>query len=83
MANHQMIENRTFGEIVVGETASISRQLTEHDLASFAAVSGEIDVPGDKAAIGGPMAHGMLGGALISTVLANRLPGPGTVYLRQ
>ena len=83
MANHQTIANRTFDEIEVGESASISRRLTEHDLASFAAVAGDIDAHGGRPSIEGPVAHGMLGGALISTVLASRLPGPGTVYRRQ
>ncbi len=31
----------------------------------------------------GVIAHGMLGGALISAVLGTRLPGPGTIYLGQ
>ena len=83
MASHQLVENRTFDEIEVGETASISRRLTEHDLASFAAVSGEIGTHGSDSSLDDPVAHGMLGGALISTVLGTRLPGPGTVYLRQ
>ena len=83
MATHQLVENRTFDEIAVGEAASISRRLTEHDLASFAAVSGEIDTHGSDPSLDGPVAHGMLGGALISAVLGTRLPGPGTHYLRQ
>ena len=29
------------------------------------------------------IAHGMWGGALISTVLGTELPGPGTIYLGQ
>jgi acyl dehydratase len=29
------------------------------------------------------IAHGMWGGALISTLLGTKLPGPGTIYLNQ
>ena len=29
------------------------------------------------------IAHGLWGGALISTVLGTKLPGPGTIYLSQ
>ncbi|MBV9108927.1 MAG: MaoC family dehydratase, partial [Gemmatimonadetes bacterium] len=32
---------------------------------------------------GGRIAHGMLTASFISTVLAMRLPGPGTIYLGQ
>jgi 3-hydroxybutyryl-CoA dehydratase len=32
---------------------------------------------------GGRIAHGMLSAGFISTVLAMRLPGPGTIYLAQ
>jgi phosphotransacetylase/acyl dehydratase len=83
MANDQLIENRTFDEIAVGETASLSRTLTEHDIASFAAVSGGIGRAEPVDELSGVVAHGMLGSALISTVLGTRLPGPGTIYLRQ
>ncbi|HMR33701.1 MAG TPA: bifunctional enoyl-CoA hydratase/phosphate acetyltransferase [Geminicoccaceae bacterium] len=83
MVSHQLVENRTFDEIEVGETASVSRRLTEHDLASFAAVSGGMGTGTADIPLDGPVAHGMLGGALISTVLGTRLPGPGTLYLRQ
>jgi len=29
------------------------------------------------------IAHGFLSASLISTVIANKLPGPGSIYLRQ
>jgi 3-hydroxybutyryl-CoA dehydratase len=32
---------------------------------------------------GGRVAHGMLSAGLISAVLGTRLPGPGSIYLRQ
>ena len=32
---------------------------------------------------GGRIAHGMLSAGFISAVLANHLPGPGTIYLSQ
>ena len=32
---------------------------------------------------GGRIAHGMLSAGFISAVLANKLPGPGTIYLGQ
>jgi len=85
----ETIENRTFDEIVVGDKASVSRTLTQDDIQLFARVSGDVNpahVDADYAA--GDMfhhviAHGLWGGALISSVLGTELPGPGTIYLSQ
>jgi phosphate acetyltransferase len=69
------IENRTFDEIAIGDSASLSRTLSKDDIALFAVMSGEVN----PAFIG----HGMWGGGLVSAVLGARLPGPGTIYLGQ
>lgn len=37
----EYIENRTFEEITVGETATLTRVLTKDDILLFAAVSGD------------------------------------------
>ncbi len=87
--NADWIENRTFDEIHVGDTASLSRTLTPDDIALFAAMSGDVNpahVDPDYAQqtrFHGVIAHGMWGGALISTVLGTQYPGPGTIYLSQ
>ncbi|WP_200173899.1 bifunctional enoyl-CoA hydratase/phosphate acetyltransferase [Ectothiorhodospira shaposhnikovii] len=83
------IENRTFDEIRVGEEASIERRLTMDDIKLFAIMSGDVNpahVDEDFAKSSRfqeIIAHGMWGGALISTVLGTELPGPGTIYLGQ
>jgi len=83
------IENRTFDELRVGDTASISRTLTEKDIELFAIMSGDVNpahVDEDFAKsdmFHKIIAHGMWGGALISTVLGTQLPGPGAIYLGQ
>ncbi len=85
----EMIENRTFAEIAIGESASISRKLTADDIALFAAVSGDLNpahLDPNYAArdlFHHVIAHGMWSGSLISAVLGTKLPGPGTIYLRQ
>jgi phosphotransacetylase/acyl dehydratase len=85
----EVLRNRTFDEIAVGDHASIERTLTAADIQLFAAMSGDINpqhIDAEFAAstrYHGVIAHGMWGAALISAVLGTRLPGPGTVYVGQ
>lgn len=85
----QCLTNRTYDEIEVGESASLTRRLTRDDISLFAIMSGDVNPAhlDSEYAAGTPfqevIAHGMWGGALISTVLGTRLPGPGTIYLGQ
>jgi 3-hydroxybutyryl-CoA dehydratase len=73
----------------VGVTASRTRTVTAHDIELFAEASGDTNpVHLDEAYAAGTVfkkriAHGMLTAGLISAVLANDLPGPGTIYLSQ
>jgi phosphate acetyltransferase/phosphate butyryltransferase len=83
------IENRTFDEIQIGETASLARTLSKADIALFAVMSGDVNPAHlDEEFARSDLfhkivAHGMWGGALISTLLGTILPGPGTIYLGQ
>jgi phosphate acetyltransferase len=83
------VENRTFDEINVGDSASLVRTLTRDDISLFAVMSGDVNPAHvDEEYARSDMfhtiiAHGMWGGALISTLLGTRLPGPGTIYLGQ
>jgi len=84
-----LVRNRTFDEIAIGDTASIVRTLTMDDIALFAVMSGDDNPQHLDAEFGaaspyqGVIAHGMWGAALISAVLGTRLPGAGTVYQGQ
>ncbi|MCF7701436.1 bifunctional enoyl-CoA hydratase/phosphate acetyltransferase [Loktanella sp. M215] len=83
------IENRTYAELAVGDTAESVRTLTPRDISLFAVMSGDVNpahVDADYAATDmfhGIIAHGMWGAALISAVLGTQLPGPGTIFLDQ
>jgi phosphate acetyltransferase len=85
----EYIENKTFNEIEVGDTAELSRVLKPQDIELFAVMSGDVnpahvDLEYAKDDIFHKViAHGMWGGALISAVLGTQLPGPGTIYLKQ
>ncbi|MBM3468526.1 MAG: hypothetical protein FJX71_03750 [Alphaproteobacteria bacterium] len=83
------IENKTFDEIKVGDSASLQRKLTFKDLQLFAIVSGDMNPAhldeeyAKSSHFHTIIAHGMWGGSLISAVLGMLLPGPGTIYLSQ
>ena len=72
-----------------GMRATYSKTITESDIVLFAAVSGDnnaMHVNEEFAAttrFGGRIAHGFLTASVISAAVANRLPGPGTIYLSQ
>lgn len=76
-------------DLKLGMTASFAKTITEADLVMFAGVSGDnnaMHVNEEFAAttpFGGRIAHGMLTASVISAAIANKLPGPGTVYLGQ
>jgi phosphotransacetylase/acyl dehydratase len=84
-----LVENRTFDEIEIGESASFARTITRRDIELYAAVTGDanpthLDEAFAQAAnLKGVVAHGMLTAGLISNLLGNRLPGAGTVYVAQ
>ncbi len=86
---HAVIENRTFDEISIGESASLSRAVTQQDIDLFAVVSGDVNPAHMDPAYAETdmfhhvIAHGMLGASLISSVLGTKLPGPGAIYLGQ
>lgn len=85
----QYIENKTFDEIEVGQSAELVRTLKRQDIELFAVMSGDVNPAHvDEEFAKSDMfhkviAHGMWGGALISAVLGTELPGPGTIYLNQ
>lgn len=83
------LENRTYDEIQLGDSASLTRTLTEKDIQVFAIMSGDINPAhvdieyAQSDMFHKIIGHGMWGAALISTVLGTELPGPGTIYLSQ
>ncbi len=73
----------------IGTEAILSRTITEDDILLFALVSGDhnplhLDAEyAERSFFGKRIAHGFLIGSLISAVLGNDLPGPGSIYLSQ
>lgn len=85
----QQLTCHAYADLSVGQTARMSRTISETDVQMFAAVSGDnnpVHLDAEFAAqsrFGERIAHGMLTGALISAAIACNLPGPGSVYLGQ
>jgi 3-hydroxybutyryl-CoA dehydratase len=76
-------------DLEVGMTAHFAKTITEADIILFAGTSGDnnaIHINEEFARttlFGGRIAHGFLTASVISAAVANRLPGPGTVYISQ
>src|SRR5271163_1019143 len=83
------IENRTFDELKVGDTASSAHTVTQRDIDLFATVTGDVNPAHVDPAYAETdmfhhiIIHGMWGAGLISAALGTKLPGPGTIYLGQ
>lgn len=73
----------------VGESASLTRTITEDDVVAFARLTGDTNpLHLDEAyarttRFGRRIAHGLLTAGLISALLGTELPGPGAIYLEQ
>ncbi|MEL6316871.1 MAG: bifunctional enoyl-CoA hydratase/phosphate acetyltransferase, partial [Pseudomonadota bacterium] len=82
-------ENRPYDELSVGDGAELTRLCTTDDVYVFASASGNhnpLHLPehdGDGDGIAEALMPAMWTGSLISAVLGNLLPGPGTRYRSQ
>lgn len=70
-----------------GDTASLTRTITQADVGAFASLSGDTNPVhldpehARRTRFGRPIAHGALLGGLISAAIGTRLPGEGAIYL--
>lgn len=84
-----MAEGKSIDKLKVGDSAQISKKITETDIADFARVTGDFNpvhldqAYAEKTMFKGRIAHGILSVGIISTILGNILPGHGTIYLSQ
>lgn len=73
----------------IGASASRTKLTTDDDVRAFAQASGDTnpvhldDAYAATTQFGRRIAHGMLTASVISAILGNDLPGPGTIYLGQ
>ncbi len=78
-----------FSELYVGQKDSLQKTFTDADVRKFAEITTDVnpihlDEEYAKTSIfGRRIAHGILVSGLISAVIANVLPGPGSIYMGQ
>jgi 3-hydroxybutyryl-CoA dehydratase len=84
-----MAEGKSIHELKVGDSAQISKMITEEVINDFARSTGDFNPIhldqsyAEKTSFKGRIAHGLLSVGLLSTVMGNILPGHGTIYLSQ
>jgi acyl dehydratase len=76
-------------ELSVGQTAEMTREITEDRIQRFAEASDDFnpvhmdEAFASKTAYRGRIAHGLLSASFVSAVVGTMLPGPGSIYLGQ
>jgi len=84
-----VIRDLKFADIKVGDTASMSKTISEYDIYTFAGLTGDFNPVHVNAEFAKStmfkerIAHGMLSVGFISAVLGTSLPGVNTIYLGQ
>lgn len=80
---------KTIDDMKVGDVAEFAKTISESDIYLYAGITGDFNPAHINEAYAAKtffktrIAHGMLLGGFISAILANRLPGPGTIYIKQ
>lgn len=84
-----LIMGFSYDELQLGATAYYTKTITEHDVYSFAGITGDVNpahvnqTGAEAMKLPGRIAHGALTAGLISTALGTKMPGQGCLYLSQ
>ena len=80
---------KTIDQLKVGDTAEFSKTVSESDIYLFAGITGDFNPAhmnesyAKKTFFKTRIAHGMLSAGFISTVIGTKLPGTGSIYIKQ
>jgi 3-hydroxybutyryl-CoA dehydratase len=83
------VSGLTYDDISVGDSAEVSKTISESDVYLFAGITGDMNPAhtneewARRTVFERRIVHGMLVCGLISNVLGNQLPGNGTIYMSQ
>ena len=89
MSDYSAMNGLFLEDLSVGQSAMFGKTVTEADIMAFAGVSGDTNPIhlhegfAKSTRFGQRIAHGMLSGSFISTVIGTKLPGPGAIYVSQ
>lgn len=78
-----------FEELYLGQMVKVKKTFHFEDVKKFAELSGDINPVhldsnfAETTIFKKPIVHGFLFASLISAILANELPGPGSIYIHQ
>lgn len=84
-----MVQDIPFAAVKVGDKASMTKTVSEHDVYTFAGVTGDFNPVhvnnefAKQTMFKERIAHGMLSAGFISAVLGTALPGANTIYMGQ
>ncbi|HWQ61950.1 MAG TPA: MaoC family dehydratase [Negativicutes bacterium] len=84
-----MVQDIPFADVKVGDKASMTKTVSEHDVYTFAGVTGDFNPVhvnnefAKQTMFKERIAHGMLSAGFISAVLGTALPGANTIYMGQ
>lgn len=83
------MQGKTIDQLKIGDKAQFAKTISESDIYLYAGLTGDFNpahintIYAEKTPFKTRIAHGMLLGGFISAVMANQLPGPGTIYISQ
>ncbi len=87
--HHAGIDGYFIEDLELGMSAIFAKTITEADIVLFSGITGDMNPVhvneefAKETMFKGRIAHGMLTGSLISTVLGMKMPGPGCIYISQ
>jgi len=80
---------KTIDELQIGNAAEFTKTISESDVYVFAGITGDLNPAhineeyAKNTFFKTRIVHGMLLAGFISAVMGNKLPGPGTIYIKQ
>jgi len=84
-----LIDGFSYDELKIGDTAFFMKTVTEHDVYTFAGVTGDYNPihinkqAAQETRFASRIGHGALTAGFISTALGTKMPGQGCLYLGQ
>lgn len=83
------MSGKTIDKLKVGDSDEFTKTVSESDIYLFAGITGDLnpahinEIYAKNTVFKGRIAHGILIGGFISTVIGTKLPGPGSIYREQ